>query len=229
MLWFLVLNLRLFLHLSDKWGRAQPHSGLQCICTLGLHSRTTQSNSAASGAACPAVGSPSSPSQRRSFLHLSPSAEHTLAAVPDIPESADGTEAPPPHGHTPETHEPATEPLCSVCGCVYLYMCVYVPPLVQYQEFCQCEMTKTIRQSPLMLPHHNHRTSQWPARMHACIHTHTTNTHTPTQTNTDIHTALVVFYSSDLLAISDKKSCCCCCCCSWCFSRVRGSSALLSG
>lgn len=50
---------------------------------------------------CTVVQSPWSPSRHRSFLHSSLSAEHTLAAAPDTPESADGNEAPSPHAHTP--------------------------------------------------------------------------------------------------------------------------------
>lgn len=53
---------------------------------------------------CSEVMSPWSPSQRRSFLRSSLSAEHMLAAAPDTPESADGNEAPPLHAHTPEMH-----------------------------------------------------------------------------------------------------------------------------
>lgn len=57
---------------------------------------------------CSVVHSPWSLSQHRSFLHSSPSAEHTLAAVPGTPESADDNEAPSPHAHMPEAHKQKT-------------------------------------------------------------------------------------------------------------------------
>lgn len=81
---------------------------------LELHGATTPSDSA----------SPSSPSQRRSFLHSSPSAERTLAAAPGTPESADGSVTPPPRERTPDGHERHGPARNHSALCVCVFVCV---------------------------------------------------------------------------------------------------------